>query len=264
MASVSHKKIVGRWLYSDESNGVSEGMLIEFTRPSSQSSEVKAAFIIQDQLLEDTRMECTLNAEGIIIEENGAEISNRYEGTVSEDGKKISGSWTCTKSTMEGVAEGDSGKFELAKDPSSPAVAEEAPEPAEEPKAKAKAKASEKKEEPKPAPELRFKGRWSYTDDFTPLEDGTALGFILSDSGKLSASFIVEEEESEADMLCELTKDGMGVTIKEDAGHIATDYVGVLSTDGLTIAGTWTCIRSEDDQETAVGDAGAFTLTKCQ
>merc|ERR1719353_1979195 len=56
-------------------------------------------------------MECTLTAEGIIIEELGEEISNRYEGTLSEDGGSIKGVWFCTKSSMTGegaTSEGDS------------------------------------------------------------------------------------------------------------------------------------------------------------
>jgi len=224
-------KLLGRWSYTDECTEVAHGTVLAFSK-SAEKNNVSACFLMEDEAI-NAVMECTLTTQSIVIEEIGDAISNRYEGVISDDGSSITGKWLCTKSSMTGTNEGDSGTFKLIKSAS---------------------------EEPSAA--QRFHGKWLYTDDFSAAEDGTLLEFTATDDGDLSAFFVLEEGEVPNPSQCILGKDGKGVTIHEISESISNDYVGTMDSSGNTITGTWTCIKSADEDNVAVGDSGQFALTK--
>lgn len=241
--------LLGRWTYTDENTEPEDGTVVEFTKAAAKG-RLSAKFLMEEECINAT-MDCTLTAEGIVIEESGEEISNRYEGVISEDGRTISGTWLCTKSSMTGpdaTREGDSGQFELIKDGKAPAANAGYP-----------AAAAAPVQEVDPVTFLQ--GRWNYSDDSgedaaDADEDGMILEFSNSGKGRIVATFIVEGSPSEPHSV-ELK--GNSITIHEVSEHISTDYVTTI--DGNVLSGTWTCIKSQDE-DTAVGDSGEFTLTK--
>jgi len=235
--------LLGRWIYTDENTEPKDGTVVEFTKAAAKG-RISAAFLMEEEGI-NAVMDCTLTAEGIVIEENGEEISNRYEGVISEDGRTISGTWLCTKSSMTGpdaTREGDSGQFELIKDSKAPAG--DAGYPAAAPVQEAD-------------PSAFLQGRWNYRDDYTEEdEEGMILEFSKSEKGSTVACFLTEDSPSEPHAV---DLKGKTITIHEVSESISNDYVATIEGDVFT--GKWTCLQSQDE-ETAVGDSGAFTLTK--
>lgn len=227
------RKLAGRWKYLDEEQ--IPGTVVEYKRVAPK--QLSAGFIIQDEPIA-AKMACTVSAEGLVMEETGDDICNRYEGKLNAAGNKVSGKWTCTKSSLKHISAGDSGSFEMTKDESY--VPPKEPIPAE-----------------------RFKGVWVYGDESTESDGATCMAFRIAADGSLSAAFVYqgEEGEEESELQWEMHDDGLTLTIKEVGEYIANDYVGTISPDGSSIKGKWTCTSSEDES-TAVGDSGNFNLVK--